>query len=74
MPGCIAVPHGAHTLMDEETGIDMGGNENTLTGSNTSNYYPQSNGANTVLVNYEKYSGPEIPFDYEVVHTIEESA
>lgn len=71
MPGCVALPHGARSFFDEKTGIDIGGNENTLTGSNISNYYPQSNGANTVLVNYEKYDGPELPLDYERTFVLE---
>jgi anaerobic dimethyl sulfoxide reductase subunit A len=64
MPGCIALPHGARSDIDEKTGIDFGGNENVLLGPVTSNGLHIS-GYNTNLVNFEKYKGKPIPPDCE---------
>lgn len=56
MPGVILMPHGAAVRIDDETGIDMAGADNILTN-------PQKetsaglNGWNTILVDYEKYTG-----------------
>lgn len=56
MPGVIMVPHGATAKIDPETGIDLAGADNMLTPSNKTTT-PFLNGWNTVLVNYEKYTG-----------------
>lgn len=55
MPGVLGLPHGAWTAMDEKTGIDRGGNENTLTPS-----VPRTQAVdayNSTMCNIEKYSG-----------------
>lgn len=64
MPGCVSLPHGSWPDIHHEEGIDYGGNENILTGS-VDTPMPQLNGFNTVLVNYEKWSGSSIPEDWE---------
>ena len=57
MEGVILVPHGASARIDPETGIDVGGADNTLTPSNASTD-PFLNGWNSTLVEYERYDGP----------------
>ena len=66
MPGCVALPHGPRTDMDEAKDIDYGGNENSLTGPSPSNYFPHNSGYNSLLVKVEKFN-EEIPHDYEKV-------
>jgi anaerobic dimethyl sulfoxide reductase subunit A len=61
MPGCVGLPHGPWPDFDEETGIDLGGNENVLLGPVTG-AYPVA-GYNTCLVDIKKYDGPAIPPD-----------
>ncbi len=61
MPGCVALPHGPWPDFDEETEIDLGGNENVLLGPVTS-AYPVA-GYNTCLVDIQKYDGEPIPPD-----------
>jgi anaerobic dimethyl sulfoxide reductase subunit A len=56
MPGVIVVPHGAGVSIDEESGIDMAGADNILTSSNNATS-TALNGWNTVLVDFEKYTG-----------------
>lgn len=66
MPGVIMVPHGATAKIDPATGIDVGGADNMLTSSNKTTT-PFLNGWNTVLVDYEKYTGDiELEPDYNV--------
>ncbi|MCL1847337.1 MAG: molybdopterin-dependent oxidoreductase [Coriobacteriia bacterium] len=62
MPGVVSLPHGARVVMDEATGIDIGGCPNTLSatvasGSGVSGY-------NTNLIKVEKYSGKALTPDY----------
>ncbi len=57
MPGVICVPHGATARIDENSGLDLAGADNILTPSNRTTT-PFLNGWNSVLVNYEKYTGP----------------
>ncbi|MDR0501396.1 MAG: molybdopterin-dependent oxidoreductase [Coriobacteriales bacterium] len=62
MPGVLALPHGSWVDIDEKTGIDKGGCDNSLvgpvcTGAGISGY-------NTTLVNVEKYTGPNLQPDY----------
>lgn len=67
MPGVIIIPHGARPRIDAETGIDLGGSMNILTGSgmNTTAFVQNWN---TGLCQYEKYEGPlELKPDCEVV-------
>ncbi|WP_282097099.1 molybdopterin dinucleotide binding domain-containing protein [Morganella morganii] len=60
-PGVVALPHGSWTNVDETTGIDMAGADNTLTiqvptGLGTS-------GWNTMLCNIEKWHGEQLTDD-----------
>lgn len=62
MPGCIACPHGRRSKFNWETGIDEGGNENTLLGEGQqSPYFKQAEGYNSCLVDFEKYEGDSLP-------------
>lgn len=64
MPGCIAVPHGARTYLDKETGLDLGGNENMCVDYLTQDdYFPTCNGYNSCLVDFEKYDGEALQPD-----------
>lgn len=64
MPGCIAAPHGPRTYIDPETGIDRGGNENMLVDHKTQDdFWPQCNGYNSCLVDFEKYDGEPLEPD-----------
>lgn len=68
MPGCVALPHGPHSVLDEtdpDDIIDRGGNEEILYGPVHSNYMHHVNNYNTLLVDVEKYDGDPIPMDYE---------
>ena len=63
MPGVVIQPHGGWQDVDDETGIDFGGSDNTLTS-------PQSfgsgvSGYNTCLVNVEKWTGEPLPADVD---------
>ncbi|EPU4434343.1 molybdopterin-dependent oxidoreductase [Morganella morganii] len=60
-PGVVALPHGSWTNVDETTGIDMAGADNSLTiqvptGLGTS-------GWNTMLCNIEKWHGEQLTDD-----------
>ena len=58
IPGCIALPHGARSYIDKETGIDLGGNENMVVDAKTQDdYFPTCNSYNSCLVDFEKYDG-----------------
>lgn len=64
MRGVVALPHGPRADIDFETGIDRGGNEESLTGRlQQGEWFPQLNGYNSNLVNYEKWDGEPIPRD-----------
>ena len=63
MPGVVALPHGAWVAVDEETGIDVAGADNCLTG-------PAPNGQgvsgyNSALCKIEKYTGEALAPDAE---------
>ena len=56
MPGTLELPHGAAAEIDEETGIDKAGADNVLCSPNKATC-ATSNGWNSTLVNFEKYTG-----------------
>lgn len=63
MPGVVALPHGAWVAVDEETGIDVAGADNCLTG-------PAPNGQgvsgyNSALCKIGKYTGEALAPDAE---------
>ncbi len=58
MPGAVALPHGARSYIDPETGIDFGGNENMLvTEKCMDEFFPHCDTYNSCQVNFEKYDG-----------------
>lgn len=57
MPGTMQLGHGAAAQIDEETGYDLAGADNTLCASDQATAFA-SNGWNSTLVNFEKYEGP----------------
>lgn len=57
MPGVIMVPHGATLRLDQETGMDLAGSDNILTTQADKAAAKYTNGWNTTLVDYEKYTG-----------------
>jgi len=61
IPGVIAIPHGCWKDIDEETGIDMGGNDNTLGDAPISGAGVAA--FNTMLARAEKFNTPLTP-DY----------
>lgn len=63
MPGVIALPHGGWLDFDSEKGIDRGGADNMLCGSNDS--ISGVIGWNTCLVDFEKYDGESLIPDVE---------
>lgn len=68
MPGVLAIPHGAHSVLDEtdpDDIIDRGGNEQILYGPTQSNYYKQLDIYNSLLVEVERYDGEPLVEDYE---------
>ncbi|MEC4271818.1 molybdopterin-dependent oxidoreductase [Adlercreutzia sp. R25] len=68
MPGTAALPHGAHSVIDDsdpDDVIDLGGNEQILYGPVQSNYFPHLGGYNSLLVELEKYDGEPLQEDYE---------
>ena len=56
MPGVLAMGQGAWVEIDEETGIDLGGNPNVLQAPKSSGGGSQS--WTGTLVQVEKYDGP----------------
>lgn len=67
-PGVVALPHGSWVDIDEATGIDMAGADNTIseqvaTGLGTS-------GWNTVLCNVEKWHGKQLVEDAKLPQRI----
>ena len=64
LPGVVGLPHGGWVDIDEKTGIDRGGADNILLGSDTS--ISGVTGFNTALVNFEKYSGDPLIPDVEM--------
>lgn len=62
VPGAVSLQDGAYFDIDEETGIDLGGNPNVLQGFKASGASVQA--WTGTLVQVEKYDGPlEIPAD-----------
>ena len=61
IPGEVAIPHGAWSNIDEETGIDYGGADNYLLGNEVtgSGITPYNN----INCRIEKYDGPELEDD-----------
>ena len=64
MPGCVSMPHGVQSYIDPETGIDLGGSENTLLGPILSNFDPNIIGTNSGLVEVSKWAGDPLEPDY----------
>ena len=56
VPGAVALQDGSWTRIDEETGIDLGGNHNVLQAPKSSGGGSQS--WTGTLVQVEKYDGP----------------
>ena len=56
VPGAVALQDGSWTRIDEETGIDLGGNPNVLQAPKSSGGGSQS--WTGTLVQVEKYDGP----------------
>ena len=56
VPGAVALQDGSWTRIDEETGIDLGGNPNVLQAPKSSGGGSQS--WTGTLVQVEKYGGP----------------
>ena len=67
MPGCVGIPHGVHSVLDESGSeiIDRGGSEQMLSDGQQSNYFPQVDGYNSLLIEIEKYSGTALVEDWE---------
>ena len=68
VPGCVALPHGAHFDLDEtdpDNPIDRAGSENMIMDFKESNYLHALSGYNTTLVDFEKWEGDPIPRDCE---------
>ena len=66
MPGTVAIPHGVRSLLDEsdpENIVDRGGSEQMLSDGRQSNYFPQVDGYNSLLIEIAKYDGEPIPAD-----------
>lgn len=59
MPGVIGMPHGAWLRLDEETGIDQGGHDNTLVSSASTGQTVDA--YNSTMVNIQKYDGEALP-------------
>lgn len=59
MPGVMMIHHGSWTQIDEATGIDLGGSENTLLGAPPTGI--GLNADNSCLVKIEKWTGSFIP-------------
>jgi anaerobic selenocysteine-containing dehydrogenase len=62
MPGVVLLGEGNWRTYDHDTGIDIGGNPNTLTRTQLLGDGYQA--YNTVLVKIEPYTGPELLPDY----------
>lgn len=66
MPGTVSIPHGVHSVFDESNPddiIDRGGSEQMLYDGTQSNYFPQVNGYNSLLINIKKYDGEPLEDD-----------
>ncbi len=68
MPGTVAIPHGVHTVLDESDPdhiVDRGGSEQMLSDGTQSNYFPQVDGYNSLIIDVKKYDGKPLEEDYE---------
>ena len=68
MPGTVAIPHGVRSVFDESDPaaiIDRGGSEQVLSDGQQSNYFPQVDGYNSLLIEIAKYEGEELVEDCE---------
>lgn len=68
MPGTVAIPHGVHSVFDESNPddiIDRGGSEQMLSDGTQSNYFPQVDGYNSLLIEVKKYDGKPLEDDVE---------
>ena len=68
LPGVVGIPHGVHSVFDEsdpENIIDRGGSEQMLSDGLQSNYFPQVDGYNSLLIEIEKYDGEPLVEDFE---------
>ena len=66
MPGTVGVPHGVRSLFDESGSdgvVDRGGSEQMLSDGQQSNYFPQVDGYNSLLIEIAKYDGEELVED-----------
>ena len=61
MPGVVALPHGNWLDYDEETGIDYGGCDNSITPNELDGF--GLSGYSSSLVNIEKWTGEVLPRD-----------
>ena len=68
MPGTVGIPHGVRSVLDEsdpERIIDRGGSEQMLSDGMQSNYFPQVDGYNSLLIDIVKYDGEPLVEDCE---------
>ena len=68
MPGTVGIPHGVRSLFDESGAdgiVDRGGSEQMLSDGQQSNYFPQVDGYNSLLIEIEKYDGEPLVEDFE---------
>ena len=68
MPGTVGIPHGVRSLFDEsdpDSIVDRGGSEQMLSDGQQSNYFPQVDGYNSLLIEIEKYDGEALVEDYD---------
>ncbi len=68
MPGTVGIPHGVRSLFDESGAdgiVDRGGSEQMLSDGQQSNYFPQVDGCNSLLIEIAKYDGEELVEDVE---------
>ena len=66
MPGTVGIPHGVRSLFDEsdpDNIVDRGGSEQMLSDGQQSNYFPQVDGYNSLLIEIEKYDGEALVED-----------
>ena len=66
MPGTVGIPHGVRSLFDESDPagiVDRGGSEQMLSDGQQSNYFPQVDGYNSLLIEIEKYEGEALVED-----------
>ena len=68
MPGTVGIPHGVRSVLDEsdpERIIDRGGSEQMLSDGMQSNYFPQVDGYNSLLIDIVKDDGEPLVEDCE---------